>query len=134
MVMTEATRTGGCLCGNIRFSLNGEPDYLHTCSCPHCQKLGGGPMMSWVSFPLQGLAWTGHGEPSWHYTFPGETRRGFCPVCGSQLCALDDGGDSIAITLSALDEATGLDPVNQSFRGDAVGWLPAVPDRRDRSS
>jgi hypothetical protein len=66
-------------------------------------------------------------EPSWHYTFAGETRRGFCPVCGTQLCALDDGGDSIAFTLSALDDATGLDPMNQSFRGDAVAWLPRFP-------
>jgi hypothetical protein len=124
-------RAGGCLCGKIRFTVTGEPDYPHTCSCLHCQKLGGGPMMSWVSFPLDGLAWTGEGgEPSWYYTFVGETKRGFCPACGSQLCALDDGGNSIAITLSALDDAADLIPVNQSFRDDAVSWLPQVPDSR----
>ncbi len=124
-------RTGGCLCGKIRFSATGEPDYPHTCSCQHCQKLGGGPMMSWVSFPLTGFAWTGEGgEPSWYYTFEGETKRGFCPTCGTQVCALDDDGDSIAITLSALDSADDLIPVNQSFRDDAVSWLPQVPDTR----
>ncbi|CUU60920.1 Uncharacterized conserved protein [Parafrankia irregularis] len=124
-------RSGGCLCGKIKFTVVGEPDYPHTCSCPHCQKLSGGPMMSWVSFPLVGLVWTGaSGTPSWYYTFEGETKRGFCPSCGSQLCALDDGGDTIAITLSALDEATDLIPVNQSFRGDAVTWLPQVSDTR----
>jgi hypothetical protein len=129
--MVTAARTGGCLCGKIRFTAAGEPDYPHTCSCQHCQRLSGGPMMSWVSFPLDEFAWTGDGgEPSWHYTFEGETKRGFCPTCGSQVCALDDGATSIAITLSALDSADDLIPVNQSFREDAVAWLPQVPDTR----
>ncbi|MCL7493083.1 GFA family protein [Streptomyces sp. MCA2] len=126
-------RSGGCLCRRIRFTIVGKADYPHTCSCPHCQKLSGGPMMSWASFPLSGLTWTEEGgEPAWHYTWP-DSRRGFCPSCGSQLCALDDGATSIAITLSALDDATGLVPVNQSFREDAVAWLPQVPDTQHRS-
>ncbi len=36
-------------------------------------------MMSWVSFPLDGLAWSG-AEPSWHNTWP-DSKRGFCPYC-----------------------------------------------------
>lgn len=133
MSAESTLRSGGCLCRRIRFTVTGEADYPHTCSCPHCQRLSGGPMMSWASFPLSGLTWTGDGgEPVWHYTWP-DSRRGFCPGCGSQLCALDDGANSIAITLSALDDASGLVPVNQSFRGDAVAWLPQVPDTQ-RSS
>ncbi|WP_260639876.1 GFA family protein [Streptomyces angustmyceticus] len=101
-----------------------------TCNCTHCQRLSGGPMMSWLSFPLSGLTWTGDGgEPAWHHTWP-DSRRGFCPDCGSQLCALDDEARSIAITLPALDDASGLAPVDQSFRDDAVAWLPQVPDTR----
>ncbi|MBB5915682.1 hypothetical protein BJY24_004594 [Nocardia transvalensis] len=33
---------GGCLCGNIRFSATGDPDFPHLCSCEHCQKRGVG--------------------------------------------------------------------------------------------
>ncbi|MEU5832434.1 GFA family protein [Streptomyces diacarni] len=131
----DTTRSGGCLCRLIRFTVSGEPDYPHTCSCPHCQKLGGGPMMSWVSFPLEGFVSSGErGELAWYYTFEGETKRGFCPRCGSQLFALDDGATSIGVSLSALDDASGLVPVNQSFRGDAVCWLPQVPDSRQAAS
>ncbi|WP_055535904.1 GFA family protein [Streptomyces graminilatus] len=125
---STAARLGGCLCGSIRFEAAGLPDYPHTCSCPHCQKLGGGPMMSWVSFPLTGVVFTG--ELAWFYTYPGETKRGRCPVCGAQVCALDDGASSIAINLSALDDASDLVPVNQSFRETAVPWLAQVPDTR----
>ncbi|MFE3653335.1 GFA family protein [Streptomyces sp. NPDC059152] len=123
-----AERTGGCLCRKIRFKATGEPDYPHTCSCPHCKALSGGPMMAWVSFPLQGLIWTGEGgEPSWHYTWP-DSKRGFCPTCGTQVCALDEGADDIALTFFTLDDPSNLIPVNQSFRGDAVSWLPQIPN------
>jgi hypothetical protein len=124
-------RTGGCLCGKIRFIVAGVPDYPHTCSCVHCQKRAGGPMQSWVGFPLDGLRWTGEGgEPTWYDTFPGETKRGFCPICGSHVAALDYGDTTIGINLSALDDQDGEDlvPVNQSFRGDAVSWLAQVPN------
>ncbi|MEV0415854.1 GFA family protein [Streptomyces sp. NPDC050448] len=127
---TTTTRTGRCQCREIQFEVSGDADYVHTCSCEHCQDLSGGPMMSWVSFPLDSLKWTGaRGEPAWHYTWP-DSRRGFCPKCGSQLCALDDGADSIAITLSALGNPADLVPVNQSCRDSAVPWLAQVPDTR----
>ncbi|MFJ6479129.1 MULTISPECIES: GFA family protein [unclassified Streptomyces] len=130
---STTSRTGRCQCGEARFEVSGEADYPHLCSCGHCQALSGGPVMSWVSFPLDTLRWTGAGgEPRWHYTWP-DSRRGFCPKCGSQLCALDDGADSIAITLSALGNPADLIPVNQSYRESAVPWLPCVPDTGTRT-
>ncbi|MFE7804520.1 GFA family protein [Streptomyces sp. NPDC057430] len=79
---STTARSGGCLCGKVQFTVTGEPDYPHTCSCQDCQGLSGAPMMSWVSFPLDGLAWSG-AEPSWHYTWP-DSKRGFCPSCVMQ--------------------------------------------------
>lgn len=127
-------RTGGCLCGRIRFTAAGAPDYPHTCSCKHCQKRGGAPMMSWVSFALDAFTWTGDGgEPTWYDTFPGKTRRGFCPVCGTHVAAFDYGDTWMGVNLPALDDPAGPDlvPVNQSFRGDAVHWLGQIPAREE---
>ncbi|MGY0234100.1 GFA family protein [Longispora urticae] len=128
---------GGCLCGRIRFTVSGEPDYPHVCSCRHCQKRAGGPLQSWVSFPLDELRWTGEGgAPTWYDTFPDTTTRGFCATCGSHLAAYDYGDTLIGINLTALDDQHDprLVPVNQSFRDDAVGWLPQVPDTQHSTS
>ncbi|MGY4963563.1 GFA family protein [Streptomyces sp. 900105245] len=131
--LPSALRLGGCLCGAVRFQVPDVPDAPHLCSCRHCQKLSGGPVMSWVSFPLEGLVWTG-AEPVWFYTYPRETRRGRCPDCGSQLCALDDGAATIAFTFSALDDFSDLVPAFQSFARDAVGWLRPVADTRPKAA
>ncbi|MDF4249572.1 MULTISPECIES: GFA family protein [unclassified Streptomyces] len=124
-------RTGGCLCGKIRFVVKGKADYPHTCSCPHCQRLGGAPVMWWAGFATDGLSWTGEGgEPKWFETFPGQAKRAFCPDCGSRIAALDSDIPDIGINVTALDDTSGADlvPVNQSFRDSAVHWLPSVPD------
>jgi hypothetical protein len=114
---------GGCLCGNIRFSATGAPDFPHLCSCPHCQKLGGCPMMAWVDFPVEGFEWVGPGgEPKWFKTFQ-TTKRGFCDECGSTVAAIDDGGTMMGVTMMALDDHSGLVPIKQSFSSNAVPWL-----------
>ncbi|WP_084483260.1 GFA family protein [Nocardia amikacinitolerans] len=114
---------GGCLCGNIRFSATGDPDFPHLCSCEHCQRLSGGPVMSWVSFPEEGFAWTGPGgEPIWFETFPG-IGRGFCPACGSSVASKGDEAGLVGVTITALDDHSDLVPVKQSFASNAVPWM-----------
>ncbi|WP_381805358.1 GFA family protein [Streptomyces niveus] len=136
IVAVTQERSGGCLCGRIRFIVRGEAVYPHTCSCPHCQKLGGGPMMWWAGFAPDDVAWTGEGgEPTWFETFEGEARRGFCPHCGSGLAAIDSDVPELGIVVTALDDTSGDDlvPVNQSFRENRVHWLPQVPDTQNAS-
>ncbi|MGW4329087.1 GFA family protein [Nocardia sp. NPDC004573] len=117
---------GGCLCGKIRFRVDAEADWPHMCSCPHCQRLGGTPVMAWVGFPAEKFAWIGErGEPQWYNTFP-TTKRGFCPECGSTVAAVDEGSNDIGVTMMALDDHSALVPVHQSFKDNAVGWLPVI--------
>ncbi|MFQ6329180.1 GFA family protein [Nocardia sp. CWNU-33] len=120
-------RSGGCLCGNIRYQASGNLSFPHLCSCTHCQKLSGAPVMSWVDFPREGFEWTGPGgEPVWYNTFP-DSQRGFCGVCGSSVGAQDDGDAKlVGVTMMSLDDHTGLVPERQSFRPNAVPWLPIV--------
>ncbi|MFI9748229.1 GFA family protein [Streptomyces sp. NPDC052494] len=124
---TAAERTGGCLCGRIRFTTRGPAVFPHTCACRHCQKLGGTPVMWWVGF--EKVTWTGEGgEPTWYETFEGEAKRGFCPACGSRLAAIDSDIPEIGINVTALDDTSCPDlvPIHASSRDNAVHWLPSV--------
>ncbi|MGW2689791.1 GFA family protein [Streptomyces sp. NPDC001414] len=134
-VVAAQERTGGCLCGKIRFTVKGEAVYPHTCSCSHCKKLGGGPMMWWAGFAPENVTWTNGVEPAWYTTFEDEAQRGFCPSCGSRIAAIDKGVPELGIVVTALDDTSGADlvPVNQSFRDDAVAWLDQVPDTTEKS-
>jgi hypothetical protein len=59
-----------------------------------------------------------------------ETPHSAAITCGSRLAAIDSDVPELGINVTALDDTSGLDlvPVNQSFRANAVHWLPPVPD------
>lgn len=117
------TYSGGCLCGNIRYRTDGTPSFPHFCSCRMCQRWSGAPIVAWVDFPRASLVFDGPGgEPTFHRS-SATAQRGFCPRCGGTLCALDDGADTICMTVATLDDPNAIIPESQSYRESAPAWL-----------
>jgi hypothetical protein len=88
-------RTGGCLCGAVRYTLEGEPFHVGRCHCADCRKESGSTYTIYGQWPLD--AFSVEGEYS---TYEG---RSFCPQCGSSLFTLED--DAAEIRLGSLDDA-----------------------------
>lgn len=118
--MNQKVHKGGCLCGRIRYSLNGEPDFPHYCSCKMCQRVSGAPITAWADFLLP-IVYEGD-EPVF-YRSSNNTQRAFCPECGSSLFALNDGSDSVCVMLGTLDHPDSIVPETQSYPESAPKWL-----------
>jgi hypothetical protein len=88
-------RTGGCLCGAIRYSLEGEPFHVGRCHCGDCRKESGSTYTIYGQWPRD--AFTVEGE---YATYEG---RSFCPRCGSSLFTLED--EAAEVRLGSLDDA-----------------------------
>ena len=77
---------GGCLCGAVRYRVQGPPLSVSICHCVNCQRNSGSAFSVNVVFPKGAL--TMHGSPS-VYEDKGETgatvRRIFCGTCGTPL-------------------------------------------------
>lgn len=115
--------TGGCLCGNIRFTANGDVKNPHTCSCKMCQRHSGSLTQSWVEFTKSQVTWDGPGgEPS-KWRSSEFSSRSFCPVCGSTIGAIDD-DPIIAIVLGVFDSnnRAGLKPHAHSYKSQRPKW------------
>ena len=114
---------GQCLCGHIRFRVEGKPTFPHLCSCRTCQRWSGAPTVAWVEFPIKNLVWSGPGGEPALYQSSEKTQRGFCPNCGGTVCAIDDGYDKISLTIASFDDAAQLVPGKQhSYRKEAPSW------------
>src|SRR4051812_30978392 len=91
-------RTGGCLCGAVRYSVRGDPVHVRRCHCADCRKESGSAFSVYAHWPIEAFELTG--EIS---SYDG---RGFCPRCGSRLLDTADPDDTfIEIRLGSLDEA-----------------------------
>lgn len=125
------TITGGCLCGQIRYTASQAPRDPHFCSCKQCQRASGAPVVAWVDFAAAAFAFDGPGgEPTW-YRSSDSARRGFCPSCGGAIGYLADGSDLVGVTTATLDDPDGAVPTRQSFPDSAPAWLRVgvMPDR-----
>jgi hypothetical protein len=77
------THTGGCHCGAVRYSVNGEPQHVALCHCSDCRKSAGAPVVAWAAFAESDVTVT-QGETK-TFNSSGNTLRSFCADCGTGL-------------------------------------------------
>ena len=107
------TRTGGCLCGAVRYSVTGPMRPVIACHCHQCRKTSGHHVAA-TAGARDAVEITG--EVAW-YASSGTARRGFCPVCGSNLF-WDGPGSHLSIMAGTLDGPTGLSLAGHIFTAD----------------
>ena len=108
---------GGCLCGQVRLSVRGEPKRIGICHCTDCRQESGS------AFTFYGI-W-----PAGQFEHRGETAgfsgRRFCVKCGARLFSADDG--EAEIKLGSLDAApTGLMPTYELWIKRREHWLRPI--------
>jgi len=81
-------RSGGCVCGAIRFTASGEPLRVTICHCKWCQRRTGTAFGTEVVYKAEQVKLTGD-TPSRYRHHSDESGRWleveFCPRCGSNL-------------------------------------------------
>jgi len=121
------TRTGGCLCGAIRFEARGEPYRVGLCHCMTCRKVHGAPFHAFTIFPLDAVTITG--EPA-SFATSEHGRRCFCPRCGAHVFMREDDTDEIELHLGSFDEPDLFRPGYELWVGRRESWLPAVAPKQ----
>ena len=81
---------GRCLCGALRYQIDGPfVDMVH-CHCSMCRKHHGAPFATWAVAPLSGFRWVGDTSTLASYKSSEKGHREFCRVCGSVAPLLDE--------------------------------------------
>jgi len=110
----DEVRSGGCLCGAVRFSVKGAPLRVGLCHCQDCRRTSGSAFTFFGVWPRS--AYEGAGELG---TFEG---RSFCSVCGSRVASLRD--EEAEIMVGALDLApSDIIPGYELWIGRREPWL-----------
>jgi len=126
------SRTGGCLCGAVRYEVHGPLRAVVMCHCTQCRRMTGHIMAATAArhrdFRLlseEGLRW---------YTSSEEARRGFCMLCGSTLFWQGAARDYLSIAAGSLDDSSGLRIACHIFtadKGDYYEIVDSAPQLRD---
>ena len=116
MAIERRRKSGSCLCGAVKFEVNGPLKQVIGCHCTMCRK----QTSHFLAFTA---AWNDHFKLTeerslkW-YRSSEHSRRGFCGECGSMLFFATDGDDKLSIAAGALDGTTDLKLAAHIFVAD----------------
>ncbi|MEM9436754.1 MAG: GFA family protein [Pseudomonadota bacterium] len=119
--MTATTREGGCLCGAVRYRVSGPLRPVVACHCLQCRKTSGHHVAA-TAAPKAAIEVTG--EVQW-FVSSDTARRGFCPVCGSNLF-WDSAGETMSIFAGTLEGETELSLAGHIFCADKGDYYEIV--------
>jgi len=123
-------REGGCLCGNLRYAISGEPLATVACHCSDCQVQSGSAFGMTMVVKREGFEWL-RGDPR---KFAMKADSGtdkdclFCGECGTRILnELSRLPKSVNLKPGTLDDTSWLKPVAHVWVSSAQGWVP-IPE------
>lgn len=125
-------RTGGCVCGAVRFRATGEPLRVTICHCTWCQRRTGTAFGTEVVFDSAQVEITGR-EIARYRHVSDESGRWldieFCSRCGSNLgFTLEAAPGLRALPAGTFDDPSWIDPSRVKFRHVYVRSRRKWPD------
>ena len=126
--MAGVTRTGGCLCGAVRYRVEGEPVRNSVCSCTICQRRTGSAFGFGAYFKDEQIALEGRLNTYEHRS--DETGRWlrlqFCPTCGVQVTWTVEAMPGLrAVGVGTLDDPKSMKPMRFGWFRSAHPWVRA---------
>jgi len=113
---------GQCLCGAVRYEVDGPFASMMNCHCSMCRKHHGAPFATYVSAPIGGFRWISGQESIRSYTTPSGGTRSFCPTCGATTPIFLAEMGIVLCPAGSLDGDLGIKPQAHMFTGSKASW------------
>ena len=122
---------GSCLCGEVRFEIEGVFERFYLCHCEYCRKDTGSAHAANLFFSRASLKWlAGEGQVR-QFNLPATRHsKGFCGNCGSALPLMQMNGELLVVPAGSLDSEVTVRPDAHLFVSSRANWdneLERVP-------
>lgn len=116
--------TGGCICGAVRFEVDGNPLFSSNCHCRDCQRASGSAFMPLMGFPEAAVRITGEVRYFERLADSGSSEtEAFCPTCGARLFARAQAFAGILLVRAGcLDDPSLYKPQADIYTSRAQAW------------
>ena len=119
---TDERHEGGCLCGAIRYRIDGPIESVGHCHCGMCRRASGALVLTWFTVAPARFTLT-KGELARRLS-SAHGERSFCRDCGAQIGFRSTRQpDEIDVTLGTLDHPERHPADRHVFVSDRLAWL-----------
>jgi hypothetical protein len=118
---------GSCLCGGVKFAVDGRLTPLQYCHCKRCRKASGSAFVAAVAARTDDFRWVSGADLVEVYVAPIREapppyRSAFCRRCGSDLPVFDAERPFVVIPAGVLDTHPDIQPLRHIFVGLKAPW------------
>ncbi len=121
---------GSCLCGTVKFEVQGDFESFYLCYCQHCQKDTGSAHAANLFSRSAKLVWHSGADEVSYFTLPGTRHsKSFCKLCGSAVPSTQIAG-LLVVPAGCLDTEISMLPTAKIFSSSKASWcleLESVP-------
>lgn len=114
--------TGRCLCGVVRYEVDGPFQMMMHCHCSMCRKHHGAAFSTFASAPLSGFRWLQGEDSIVTYQSSSEGKRSFCGHCGSVTPILMLEAGVAVCPAGNLGGDLGIEPQAHIFAASKAAW------------
>ena len=119
---------GQCLCGEIRYEVDGAIGPMGHCHCATCRKAHAAAFSTTARVARKNFMWTGGEELLRAFESSPGKKRFFCPNCGSHLIAAWDHEDEVILRVGSLIDDPGSKPVIHIWTEQKAAWFDLAAD------
>lgn len=114
--------SGGCLCGGVRYRIDGEYRDVICCHCENCRRTHG-HIAAYTALQRSDLIMDSEQTLQWYHDASPDTWRGFCNRCGASLFwDARDGRERISVAAGSLDDSRDLKTIGHVFVSEAGSY------------
>ena len=117
------THAGSCLCGQVRFEVDGDFERFFLCHCGRCRKDTGSAHAANLFSSTARLTWLSGREMVTEFNLPSTRHtRCFCATCGSALPYRQTDGALLVVPAGSLDSSVRMRPDAHIFVSSRASW------------
>jgi hypothetical protein len=120
---------GSCLCGAVRYEIDGELGAITFCHCSRCRKANGSAFLAASPVPTAQLRILSGQEILAHYESSPGVYRVFCSRCASPLWSKRNAmPEFVRLRIGTLDTPISQKPTSHIFVADKAEWFEICDD------
>ena len=130
----SSQHSGSCLCGAVRFAIEGDFEHFYLCHCQHCRKDTGSAHAANLFSSTATLQWLSGQDRITVFNLPNTRHRHcFCATCGTALPDMQMNGTLLKVPAGSLDSDVLIRPEAHIFSSSKANWddalekIPKVP-------
>ena len=113
---------GSCLCGGVRFEIDGKVSGIGQCHCSLCRKASGATSNAMLLTARRSFRWVEGEDLAATFQLSTGFRVTFCRTCGSPIPRSHPSGKLMAVPAGMLDDDPGTRVAQHIFVASKADW------------